>query len=140
MKKLKIFLLIIGVIAVLGAIFFLIDFNNDEYTINLFKLEEISSIAIDTLSQYDNKKEFKDEESIKEIYDVFTDKKTHIESINDVPVNPDILYFIKFKNIAGNSKSAYIYKKGNQYYIEQSYNGIYKITEDEYSRIEKFIK
>lgn len=39
MKKLKIFLLIIGVIAVLGAIIFLIDYNNVEYTINLFKLE-----------------------------------------------------------------------------------------------------
>jgi len=135
--------IIIGVIAVLGTIIFLINYNRvqkKEYTINLFKLEEISSITIDTLSQYDNKKEFKDEESIKEIYDVFTDKKTHIESINDVPVNPDILYFIKFKNIAENSKSAYIYKKDNKYYIEQPYNGIYPITEDEYTKIEKYIK
>ena len=65
MKNLKIFLAIIGVIAVLGFIFLLKigtrynDFK-DEYTINLFKIEEISSITIDTLSQYDNKKEFKD--------------------------------------------------------------------------------
>ncbi len=140
MKKLKIFLLIIGVIAVLGAIIFLIDYNNVEYTINLFKLEEISSITIDTLSQYDNKKEFKDEETIKEIYDVLADKKTNIDSINDVPVNPDILYLVKFKNNTENSKSAYIYKKDNQYYIEQPYNGIYQITEKEYAIIEKFIK
>lgn len=141
MKKLKIFLLIIGVIAVLGAIIFLIDYNNVEYTINLFKLEEIASITIDTLSQYDNKKEFKDEEeTIKEIYDVLADKKTNIDSINDVPVNPDILYLVKFKNNTENSKSAYIYKKDNQYYIEQPYNGIYQITEKEYAIIEKFIK
>ena len=140
MKKLKMFLLIIGVIAVLGAIIFLIDYNNVEYTINLFKLEEIASITIDTLSQYDNKKEFKDEETIKEIYDVLADKKTNIDSINDVPVNPDILYLVKFKNNTENSKSAYIYKKDNQYYIEQPYNGIYQITEKEYAIIEKFIK
>lgn len=140
MKKLKIFLLIIGVIAVLGAIIFLIDYNNVEYTINLFKLEEIASITIDTLSQYDNKKEFKDEETIKEIYDVLADKKTNIDSINNVPVNPDILYLVKFKNNTENSKSAYIYKKDNQYYIEQPYNGIYQITEKEYAIIEKFIK
>ena len=93
--------------------------KNKEYVINLFELKEISSITIDTLAQYDNKKEFKDKESIEEIYEVFADKKTNVESVNDIPVNPDILYFVKFKNESGNYKSAYIYKKGNQYYIEQ---------------------
>lgn len=95
--------------------------KNKEYVINLFELKEISSITIDTLAQYDNKKEFKDKESIEEIYEVFADKKTNVESVNDIPVNPDILYFVKFKNESGNYKSAYIYKKGNQYYIEQPY-------------------
>ena len=114
--------------------------KNKEYEINLFELEEISSITIDTLAQYDNEKEFKDEETIEEIYEVFADKKTSIESVNDIPVNPDILYFVKFKNNSGNYKSAYIYKKDNQYYIEQPYNGIYQVTEDEYTKIEKIIK
>ena len=114
--------------------------KNKEYVINLFELKEISSITIDTLAQYDNEKEFNDEESIEEIYEVFADKKTHIESVNDIPVNPDILYFVKFKNESGNYKSAYIYKKGNQYYIEQPYNGIYQITEDEYTKIEEAVK
>ena len=114
--------------------------KNKEYAINLFELEEISSITIDTLAQYDNEKEFKDEETIEEIYEVFANKKTSIESVNDIPVNPDILYFVKFKNNSGNYKSAYIYKKDNQYYIEQPYNGIYQVTEDEYTKIEKIIK
>lgn len=140
MKKTKIVLVIIGVISVLIAMFVLLDYDNEEYTINLFKLEEISSTTLDTLSQYDNKKELKDKESIKEIYDVFADKKTNIESVSDVPVNPDILYLVKFKNNTENSKSFYIYKKDNQYYIEQPYNGIYQITEKEYTKIEKIIK
>ena len=143
MKKVaKILGISLGIIIILGLIFFIVNYNikKGSWFINLFKLEEISSITIDTLSQYKNKKEFKDEETIKEIHDVFTDKKTHIESVNDVPVNPDILYFVKFRNDAGNSKLAYIYKKDNKYYIEQPYNGIYQITEEEYSRIEKFIK
>ena len=114
--------------------------KNKEYAINLFELEEISSITIDTLAQYDNEKEFKDEETIEEIYEVFADKKTSIESVNDIPINPDILYFVKLKNNSGNYKSAYIYKKDNQYYIEQPYNGIYQVTEDEYTKIEKIIK
>ena len=71
-------------------------------------------ITIDTLSQYDNKKEFKDEATIKEIYEIFADKKTRIESVNDVPVNTDVLYSLRFENDVGNSKSAYIYKKGNK--------------------------
>ena len=49
--------------------------KNKEYAINLFELEEISSITIDTLAQYDNEKEFKDEETIEEIYEVFANKK-----------------------------------------------------------------
>ena len=114
--------------------------KNKEYEINLFELDEISSITIDTLSQYDNKKEFKDKETIEEIYNIFVDKKTNIESVNDIPVNPDILYFVKLKNNSGNYKSAYIYKRDNQYYIEQSYNGIYQVTEDEYTKIEKIVK
>ena len=114
--------------------------KNKEYVINLFELKEISSITIDTLAQYDNKKEFKDKESIEEIYEVFADKKTNVESVNDIPVNPDILYFVKFKNDSGNYKSAYIYKKDNQYYIEQPYNGIYQVTEDEYTMIEEAVK
>lgn len=140
MKKIRIFLVIIGVIAVFGAMFVLLNYNNEEYTTNLFKLEEISSTTIDTLSQYDNRKELKDKEAIKEIYDVFADKKTNIESTNDVPVNPDILYLVQFKNNTENSKTFYIYKKDNQYYIEQPYNGIYQITEKEYNKIEKIIK
>lgn len=140
MKKTKIVLVIIGVIVVLITMFVLLDYDNEEYTINLFKLEEISSTTIDTLSQYDNKKELKDKELIKEIYDVFADKKTNIESVSDVPVNPDTLYLVKFKNNTENSKSLYIYKKDNQYYIEQPYNGIYQITEKEYTKIENIIK
>lgn len=31
-------------------------------------------------------------------------------------------------------------KKRNKYYIEQPYNGIYKITEEEYKTIEKIVK
>ena len=87
----------LGIVIILGIIFFMVNckMKIGAWFINLFKLEEISSITIDTLSQYENKKEFKDEETIQEIYDIFVDKKTHIESVNDVPVNPDILYFVK---------------------------------------------
>ena len=63
-----------------------------------------------------------------------------MESIDDVPANPDLLYLVKFKNTSENYKSAYIYKKGNKYYIQQPYNGIYQITKDEYIIVKKIIE
>ena len=114
--------------------------KDKEYTLNIGKLDEISSITIDTLAQEENIKEFSDKNSINEIYNIFSEKATNVESVNDNPSNPDILYLIKFNNSNDESKSAYIYKKGNKYYIEQPYNGIYKITEEEYKTIEKFVK
>lgn len=114
--------------------------KDKEYTLNIGKLDEISSITIDTLAQEDNIKEFSDKNSINEIYNIFSEKTTNVESVNDNPSNPDILYLIKFNNSNDESKSAYVYKKGNKYYIEQPYNGIYKITEEEYKTIEKIVK
>lgn len=114
--------------------------KDKEYRLNICKLDDISSITIDTLAQEDNVKEFNNKTSIEEIYNVFSDKTTRTESINDSPYNPDILYIVKFNTFNGDSKSAYIYKKENRYYIEQPYNGIYRITEKEYNSIEKFVK
>ena len=114
--------------------------KDKEYTLNIGKLDEISSITIDTLAQEDNIKEFSDKNSINEIYNIFSEKTTNVESVNDNPSNPDILYLIKFNHSKDESKSAYVYKKENKYYIEQPYNGIYKITEEEYKTIEKFVK
>ena len=114
--------------------------KDKDYTLNIGKLDEISSITIDTLAQEDNIKEFSDKNSIHEIYNIFSEKTTNVESVNDNPSNPDILYLIKFNNSNDESKSAYVYKKGNKYYIEQPYNGIYKITEEEYKTIEKIVK
>ncbi len=114
--------------------------KDKEYTLNIGKLEEISNITIDTLAKEDNIKEFSYKNSINEIYNIFSEKTTNVESVNDNPSNPDILYFIKFNNSKDESNSAYVYKKRNKYYIEQPYNGIYKITEEEYKTIEKIVK
>ena len=136
MKKFVLYVLICGFI-VIGTT--ACD-KDKEYTLNIGKLEEISSITIDTLAQKDNIKDFSDKTSINEIYNIFSKKTTNVESINDNPSNFDVLYFIKFSSSTDESKSAYVYKKRNKYYIEQPYNGIYKITEEEYKTIEKLVK
>lgn len=114
--------------------------KNKEYKIDLYKLDDVSNITIDILSQYDNLKEFTDEITINKIYSVFNDKTTYTKSVNDNPIEPDVLYAVQFKNKNNDSKTIYIYKKGKNFYIEQPYNGIYETTEEEFNTIESFIK
>ena len=46
--------------------------KDKEYSLNIGKLEEISSITVDTLAQEDNIKEFSDKNSINEINNIFS--------------------------------------------------------------------
>ena len=110
------------------------------YTIDNFKLNEIASVTIDTLEQFDNLNEFYDEESIQAIYRVFQNKERHQESIYDNPTDPDLLFLVTFKDKEGNSKSMYIYERDNQYYIEQPYNGIYESSANDFNVIQDFVK
>lgn len=106
--------------------------KDNSYTIDIFDLEEIISISIDTLEQSNNIKEFSDKETINTIYDIFQDKTTYTQSINDNPTDPDILYFITFKNKDNELKSVYVYQKNSNYYIEQPYNGIYELSKADF--------
>ena len=110
------------------------------YNLDILNIDEISSVTIDTLSEFRKVKGITDKETIEIVYNVFNNKTTQIESVNDNPINPDILFSVTFKNDKGNYKSAYIYKKDNQYYIEQHYNGIYETSLDDFKTIEEIAK
>ena len=110
------------------------------YNLDILNLDEISSVTIDTLSEFGKVKEITDEKTIEIVHNVFNNKTTQIESVNDNPINPEILFSVTFKNNNGDYKLAYIYKKGNKYYIQQPYNGIYQITKDEYIIVKKTIE
>lgn len=112
----------------------------NELYLDILNLDEISSVTIDTLSEFGNVKEITDKETIETVYNVFNNRTTQIESVNDNPINPDILFSVTFKNDNGNYKFAYIYKKDNKYYIEQPYNGIYETSLDDFKTIEEISK
>lgn len=59
------------------------------------------------------------------------ERETKIESITDQP-SVETYYIITLKD---SEEKIYIYAKDNKYYIEQPYNGIYEITEDEYNKL-----
>ena len=77
-------------------------------------------------------------EEIAKIYHIFRNQITTQESINDNPVNPDILFLVTFKKNDETTK-VYIYKKNNQYYIEQPYNGIYTIAKRDFETIQNLV-
>ena len=64
---------------------------------------------------------------------------TETESIQDSPVNVDNEIKVNFYFDEENCSTLFVYKKNFKYYIEQPYNGIYRISADEYNAIEKYI-
>lgn len=137
-KKLKIFIGIAIIMVVVLAIFIVVQINQETYEIAIPSLDEVTLVSIDSLSQYDNVTEFDDKEEIAKIYHIFRNQTTTQESINDNPVNPDILFLVTFKKNDETTK-VYIYKKNNQYYIEQPYNGIYTIAKRDFETIQNLV-
>lgn len=137
-KKLKFFIGIAIIMVVVLAIFIAVQINQETYEITIPSLDEITLVSIDSLSQYDNVTEFDDKEEIAKIYHIFRNQITTQESINDNPVNPDILFLVTFKKNDETTK-VYIYKKNNQYYIEQPYNGIYTIAKKDFETIQNLV-
>ena len=58
--------------------------------------------------------------------------------IQDIPVNTEEKLKIDFHFVEKGTSTLFLYKRKNNFYIEQPYNGIYKITEREYEKIKKF--
>ena len=138
MKKRNIFIALIIILFLLIAVCFIYYFtNNRTYKINLPELEKLESI---TLEKDENEKIITNNEEMKEILEILKGRNTKTESIQDEPVNISnkVKIKINFKEIG--QSILFIYEKDNKCYIEQPYNGIYKISGDEYNSIEKYIR
>ena len=109
------------------------------YSLNLPQLEKLKSIS---LEQNANGKVISGNEEMKDILYVLngTKRVTKNESIQDAPVNIDNEIKVDFNFIESGTSTIFVYKKNNNYYIEQPYNGIYQISGDEYNSIEKYIR
>lgn len=62
-----------------------------------------------------------------------TGRTTKEESIQDIPTGMEESITITFNS--GEKTTVFVYKKADKYYIEQPYNGIYEITQEEYNDI-----
>lgn len=65
-------------------------------------------------------------------------RKTKKLSVNDYPYNADEVIKINIKKES--IRTIYVYKSNNKFYIEPPYNGVYKISDEEYNLIYKCIE
>lgn len=67
-------------------------------------------------------------------------KRTKEESISDAPWGAQELLKVDFYFAEGGTSTLFAFRKSGQYYMEQPYNGIYRISGDEYSTVEKYVR
>ncbi len=113
--------------------------NKRTYSLELPIAEEISNITLEKNTKYIDVNNSQEIKNIVEILEK-TKRTTKKESIQDMPVNVENEIKINFKITNNEIKTIFVYKRKNKYYIEQPYNGIYEINQDEYNSIEKYIK
>ena len=141
MKKETKITIIILLIFLFTITFILIILNKRTYELNLPKQEKLKSITIETQA---NQKEIIDTQEIRDIIYILNNsgkgRNTRQESINDFPVNTEKIIAVKFNFEEEGTSIIFVYIRNDNYYIEQPYNGIYKISGDEYNSIEKYIR
>ena len=139
-KKVLIYILVLFMCigAILG-IYCYNKLNKTSYCLNLPVIEELSNI---TLKQNEKSIVINDIDEIKDIIDVLNGVKrvTKQESIQDAPVNVDDEIKVDFEFKESGISTVFVYEKNDEYYIEQAYNGIYRISPDEYNSIEKYLR
>ncbi len=134
MKKIILFVIIAGIFVLTFCLFS----NRETYKLNTINYHDITSITIDTLAQENNVFEYNDDKTIKAISNILENRTTITKSKSSNPINPDELFIIKV-NSKDKSIDTYIYKISNTYYLEQAYNGIYRISKDEYDVVKNIL-
>lgn len=132
-----ILIIILLMLMILGIFYYFM--NSRTYNLKLPQLEKLESIS---LEQDTNKKVINDNEKMKDIINILNERErtSKEESIQDSPVNTSNKVKIDFNFKETGASTLFVYERNNEYYIEQPYNGIYRISMDEYNSIKKYTK
>lgn len=136
-KMIFIIILLVCVGGVLGILYFN-KINKYSYTLNIPSDDSVYSI---NLEQNGKRIEVSGQDKIKDIIYIISEVKrtTTNESIQDSPINVENEIKIDFEYEENKTSTVFVYKKNGKYFVEQPYNGIYRISPDEYNSIEKYI-
>jgi|GEM_PF-776310 len=122
-------IVIIALAAIMCGVVYVLS-NNKK--INLPKMGEIKEVLI----KEDNRVvTISEKKEIEKIYKIIENKKSMKKSVTDTP--KDVKKLIKISFIIGDDEKNImnIYMKDDMYYLEQPYNGIFKLSKKEYEDI-----
>lgn len=117
--------------------------DDGKIKIDLPRQEDVLKVGINTYALDNNYFEHNDKEAIEKIYNTFAKLETTIPSSTYNPEMPEEMYAILFDTNEDEERFEYyidIYRKDGKYYVEQRYNGIYEVTEEEFNLIKSYIK
>ena len=118
--------------------------ENGTFKLNLTNIDDVVKVGINTGTQDNNYFEYSDKNIIKEIHNIFSGLETEEVSKTYNPIEFEEMYAVMFYNDESENAitdtSLDVYMKDNKYYVEQRYNGIYEITEDDFNLIKSYTK
>ena len=126
-------IVIIALAAIMCGVVYVLS-NNKK--INLPKMGEVEEVLI----KEDNRVvTISDKKEIEKIYKIIENKKSMKKSVTDTP--KDVKKLTKISFIIGDAEKNImnIYMKDDMYYLEQPYNGIFKLSKKEYEDIMMYL-
>jgi hypothetical protein len=134
------FIIFLFVVLVFGVLVWYKLENRDVYILDIPNSHNLSSISYELESGIVTvMTEEEMDKVLNGIYDL--DLSTQSVSVQDYPTEAEHLVAIRFyykeEDSVGNF---YIYKRKDKYYLEEPYNGVYKISEEDYNYIIDLIK
>ena len=137
-KLIFIIVLLVCVSTILGVLYFNKVYKSS-YVLNIPSEGNVYNIG---LEQNGKKAQVNEQDKINDIINIISKVKgtTTNESMQDSPINVENEIKIDFEYDKDKTSTVFVYKKKGKYFIEQPYNGIYRISLDDYSSIEKYIR
>lgn len=123
---------------ILGVLYFNKVYKSS-YVLNIPSEGNVYNI---NLEQNGKRTQANEQDKINDIINIVGEVKrtTTNESVQDSPINVENEIKIDFEYDESKASTVFVYKKKGKYFIEQPYNGIYRISLDDSSSIEKYIK
>ncbi len=137
-KLIFIIVLLVCISAILGVLYFNKVYKSS-YALNIPSEDNVYNI---NLEQNGKIIQVNEQDKIKDIINIIGKVKrtTTNESVQDSPINVENEIKIDFEYDENKSSTVFIYKKKGKYFIEQPYNGIYRISLDDHNSIVKYIR
>ncbi len=138
-KKKRNEIISIVVVLLVCIVLYVFFMNRNIYTLNIPKMEDLSSISLESRKAT---KEITDTKAMEDMISLLngSGRMSKEESVNDAPIDVKKSIKVELNAKKEGSSVIYVYERKGGYYLEQPYNGIYEISEDEYNSLEKYLQ